>query len=109
MVYHGGSVGDTFSAQHNGTGGGRESAFFFTPDIRQAKDYAGNGEVKAVYLAANNPLNTDVQLEPSEVALAKADARLSARHCRRSAHFSQYLAFSTNGILNPLQVAQGAA
>lgn len=73
VVYHGGMVSDTFDSAFSGIGGGRESGFFFTPDIRQAKDYAGTGEVKHVYLSLKNPLYTDVQLDPHEVEQAKKD------------------------------------
>ncbi len=50
VVYHGGTAGNVFSTDYAGSGGGREKAFFFTPDIRQAKDYAGTGSVKEVFL-----------------------------------------------------------
>ncbi len=73
VVYHGGTVGNVFDAAYSGTGSGREGGFFFTPDIRQARDYAGSADVKAVYLSIQNPLYTDTQLDPDEVAQAKAD------------------------------------
>lgn len=73
VVYHGGTVGEVFDSSFSGTGSGRESGFFFTPDIRQARDYAGTGEVKEVYLSLKNPLYTDRQLEPAEVEQAKLD------------------------------------
>lgn len=73
VVYHGGTVGNVFDAAHSGTGSGREGGFFFTPDIRQARDYAGSADVKSVFLSIKNPLFTDRQLDPDEVAQAKAD------------------------------------
>ncbi len=73
VVYHGGTVGNVFSTDYAGSGGGRESAFFFTPDLRQAKDYAGTGSVKEVFLDLKIPVETDAQLDPDEVAQAKDD------------------------------------
>jgi hypothetical protein len=70
VVYHGGNVNDVFDKKFNGTGGGREGGFFFTPDIRQARDYAGTGDVKRVYLSLQNPAMTDVQLEIDEAQAA---------------------------------------
>lgn len=75
VVYHGGMVGNVFSSKFSGSGGGRESAFFFTPDMRQAKDYAGSGSIKSVFLDLKNPVETDVQLEPDEVIQAREDGR----------------------------------
>lgn len=71
VVYHGGTVGNVFSTDFSGAGGGREGAFFFTPDVRQAKDYAGTGEVKAVFLNLRSPVETDAQLDANEVEQAK--------------------------------------
>lgn len=73
VVYHGGTVTDTFDLAYSGSGSGRESGFFFTPDIRQARDYAGDGNIVEAYLSIRNPLMTDRQLSPEEVAQAKAD------------------------------------
>ncbi len=71
VVYHGGTVGNVFSLSANGKGSGRERAFFFTPDLRQARDYAGTGAVKQVFLSLQKPLHTNAQLDPDEVAQAK--------------------------------------
>jgi len=67
VVYHGGTVGNVFSSKFSGTGGGRESAFFFTPDKRQAKDYAGSNKIKEVYLDLKNPIMTDIQLDIEDI------------------------------------------
>jgi len=75
VVYHGGSVGNEFSKEYAGSGGGRESAFFFTPDIRQAKDYAGANKVKEVFINLRTPLYTDIQLEYDETKKAKANGK----------------------------------
>lgn len=75
VVYHGGKADNVFDKSFNGVDSGRESAFFFTPDIRQAKDYAGSGTVKHVFINMRQPELTDYQLDPDEAIAAIDDGK----------------------------------